>query len=223
MLLLQLVYHWSCSNLCMVVLTCVCLRQLPPTSGCSHLHIVIPHLSLFPAHHCSPLIAPRPLLFPTCCCSLPIVPTPLLLLAFFKVPMAPLLLLLLFAHCYSPLVFPHMVLPPPSLPFASSFWSYKQKPTSNKVSFFLNFTFYLIFFEFFCFSFSFSFFLTIQYNLFLFWFCNKGKENKKLSLKLVSSIYLIFFFINRINPLNYLFFYLISFFLNRLTFIVGRK
>lgn len=129
-------YHWSCSNLCMVVLTCVCPRLLPPTSGCSHLHMVIPCLSLFPARHCSPLIAPRPLLFPTCCCSLPIVATLFLLLAFLKVPMAPLLLLLLFAHCYSPLVFPHMVLPPPSLPFASSFWSHKQKPTSNKVSFF---------------------------------------------------------------------------------------
>jgi hypothetical protein len=36
-----------------------------------------------------------------------------------------------------------MVLLPPSFPFARSFWSYKQKPTSNKVKFFfLNFTFY---------------------------------------------------------------------------------
>jgi hypothetical protein len=85
MLLLPIAYHWSCSNLCMVVLTCVCPSLLPPTSGCSHLHVVIPHLLLFPARHCSPLIAPRPLLFHTCCCS-PVVITP----RFFKGTYEPL-------------------------------------------------------------------------------------------------------------------------------------
>jgi hypothetical protein len=191
MLLLQLVFHWSCSNLCMVVLTCVCPRLLPPTSGCrSHLHMVIPRLSLFPAHHCSPLITPPPLLFPTCCCSLPIVATPFLLLAFLKVPMAPLLLLLLFAHCYSPLVFPHMVLPPPSLPFASSFWSYKQKPTSNKVSFFSNFTFYLIVFEVFCFSFSFSIFCTIHFVFIL-----QERERKQEIVSKTCKFYFFYFFL----------------------------
>jgi hypothetical protein len=37
-------------------------------------------------------------------------------------------------------------------------------------------------------------------------FCKKVKENKKLSLKLVSYISLIFLFIIRINPLNFVFF-----------------
>ncbi len=200
MLLLPLVYHWSCSNLCMVVLACVCPRLLTPMSGHSHLRMVILCLSLFPAHHCSPFIAPRSLLFPTCCCS------PILTPPFFKVLMAPLLLLLLFAHCYSPLVFPHMVLLPPSFPFARSFWSYKQKPTSNKVKFFfLNFTFYFYHFWIFCFSFNFSVFCTMQYN-FIFLILRERERNQKIASKTCKFYLFNFVFINRINPLSYLFF-----------------
>jgi len=126
MLFLPLLVH-GCSCLCLLWL-------FPPTHGhfslvttpclllfltcCCSLLVVVPCMSLFP------VVVPRLLLFFTCCCSPPIVVL-VTTLHFFKVPLAPLLSLLLFAHCYSLFVFPHIVLPPPSSPFTGSFWSYK--------------------------------------------------------------------------------------------------
>lgn len=92
----------------------------PLASGCS-LPTIVPRPSLVPPYRSSPIEVPRLLLF-LHCCSLPIAIPPLLFLAchcsllllftFFKVPLAPLLLFFLSAYCYSPFVFPRIVLLP---------------------------------------------------------------------------------------------------------------
>ncbi len=145
-----------CSNPCLhvVALTCICPWLFPSTRAhsppiatarpllfppcCCSPPVVAPRLLLFLAYHCSPLLFFHLLLFPIHCCSR-------CYSLFFKVPLGPLLLLLLLAHYHSLFVFPHMVLLPPFSSFIGSFWSYKQQTKTNKQQgkFFFS-TFYLI-------------------------------------------------------------------------------
>ncbi len=130
---LPLLVH-GCFRLCLLWL-------FPPTHGHSSL-VTTPRLLLFLTCYYSPLVVvpcisllpivvPCLLLFFTRCWSPPIVAFDTTF-HFFKVPLAPLLSLLLLAHCYSLFVFPHMVLPPPSSPFTGSFWSNKQQAKTNE-------------------------------------------------------------------------------------------